>query len=146
MRRPSTVPPAEPRLAGPGGFCDGSPPGAAALARLTIRSPPVRARPSASFMKAPLRGLFVFLFGLLVGGGATYAAFTRHLVRADDGWHCVPNGGSSVADCYADVRGWTPAEWTARPRVAGALVEAGQGDVVMRTSANGLMDRLTNRR
>ena len=96
-------------------------------------------------MKSPLRGLFLFFFGLLVGGGAAYAAFTRHLVQADDGWHCVPNASSSVTDCYRDVRGWTPADWAEHPRLGAALVEAGKGDVVMRTSANGLIDRVMNR-
>ncbi len=96
-------------------------------------------------MKSMIRGLILLVFGILVGGGAAYSAFTRHLVQADDGWHCVPNAASSVADCYRDVRGWTPSDWAAHPGVGAALVEAGKGDVVMRTSANGVMDRLLDR-
>ena len=55
-----------------------------------------------------------------VGGGAMFAAFRWHAVRADDGWHWVRNGGSSLGDCYADVRGWTANDWAARPRLAAA--------------------------
>lgn len=97
-------------------------------------------------MKSMIRGLILFAFGLLVGGGATYAAFTRHLVQADDGWHCVANKAASLDACYADVREWTAKDWAEHPRLSAALVEAGKGDVVMRTSANGLVDGLLNRR
>ena len=93
-------------------------------------------------MKPFFRGLSLFALGLLVGGGVTYSAFTRHLVRADDGWHCVPNGGSSLAGCYADVRSWTPADWAGHPQIARALVNAGKGDVVVRTSADGMFERI----
>lgn len=92
------------------------------------------------------RGLILFLLGLAVGGGTVFAAFQWHFVRADDGWHVVRNSGSSLGECYADVRGWTAGEWTEHPRLATALVDAGKGDVVMRTSANGMLDRLMNRR
>lgn len=92
------------------------------------------------------RGLFPFLLGLLLGGGAMFAAFRWHAVRADDGWHWVRNGGSSLGDCYADVRNWTANDWAAHPRLTAALYEGGQGDVVTRTTANGLLDQVLRRR
>ena len=92
------------------------------------------------------RGIALFLLGLAIGGGTVFAAFRWHFVRADDGWHVVGNGGSSFDDCYADVRGWTASDWAEHPRLATALADAGQGDVIMRTSANGMLDRLMNRR
>jgi len=91
------------------------------------------------------RGVLLVLFGMLLGGGTVFAAFRWHFVRADDGWHVVTNRHSSIGDCYADVRDWTATEWTDHPQLATALVDAGKGDIVMQTSANGLIDRFMNR-
>ena len=96
-------------------------------------------------MKSLCRGLSIFTLGLALGGGAVFAAFHWHVVRADDGWHWVRNDASSLTDCYADVRGWTAEDWAARPKVASALVNAGKGDLILRTSASGTIDRLLNR-
>ncbi len=91
------------------------------------------------------RGLILFLLGLVVGGGTVFAAFRWHFVRTEAGWHVVRNGGSSLDVCYADVREWTASDWAEHPRLAAALTDAGHGDVVLRTSADGLFDQLFNR-
>lgn len=91
------------------------------------------------------RGLALFLFGLVVGGGTMFAAFRWHFVQADDGWHVVRNTGSTMTSCYADVRDWTAGDWSEHPELATALVDAGRGDIVVRTSANGVLDRFLNR-
>jgi hypothetical protein len=49
-------------------------------------------------------------------------------------------------DCFADVREWTPNDWADHPQLATALVAAGHGDLVMRTSATHVLDRVLNRR
>lgn len=93
-----------------------------------------------------IRGLSLFLLGVVIGGGAMFAAFRWHFMQADDGWHWVRNSGSDLSECYTDVRGWTAREWSENPRLAAALVEGGEGDLIMRSSSNGLFDRLLDRR
>lgn len=93
-----------------------------------------------------LRGLALILVGAVLGCGVTTVAFRWHVVRASDGWHMISNGTSMPSDVFADVREWTPNDWADHPRLAGALVAAGKGDLVMRTSATNVLDRVMNRR
>lgn len=97
-------------------------------------------------MKWLCRGTGLVLAGMLLGGGLTYAAFGYHAVHADDGWHVVPSGAATPTDCVADVRGWTAADWAEHPHVASALMNAGKGDLVLRTTADGFLDRVMNRK
>ena len=96
-------------------------------------------------MKTFARSLTLLLFGVALGGGATVAAFRYHVVRADDGWHVVNSGTPMPSDVYADVRGWSASDWSAHPKLAAALVEAGRGAAILRTAAGGAVDRLLNR-
>lgn len=73
-------------------------------------------------------------------------AFRCHVVRAADGWHMIASGTPMPTDCYADVREWTPTDWAAHPQLGTALVSAGEGDLVLRTSATNVLDRVMNRR
>lgn len=93
-----------------------------------------------------LRGLFLIVLGAALGCGITIVAFRWHVVRADDGWHMIESGTPMPTDCYADVREWSPNEWAEHPQLAAALVTAGKGDLVMRTSAANVLDRVLNRR
>jgi hypothetical protein len=97
-------------------------------------------------MHAVLRGLSLIVLGAVLGCGVTLVAFRYHVVRASDGLHMIASGNSMPADCYADVREWTPNDWADHPQLATALVTAGQGDLVMRTSATNVLDRVINRR
>lgn len=93
-------------------------------------------------MRSFFRGIMLFGFGLLAGGGLMAAAFSLHVVRADDGWHWAKNGDSHVSACYADVRDWTGEDWTDHPRLAAALVDAGEGGIVIQSAAKGVMDTI----
>lgn len=96
-------------------------------------------------MKSLFRSLCLVLLGVALGGGATTVAFRCHVVRASDGWHLIQNGTSMPVDCYADIREWTPAEWAEHPRLAAALVAGGKSDLVMRTSARNVFERVIER-
>ena len=95
-------------------------------------------------MKSLFRGIMLFGFGLLAGAGLMAAAFSLHIVRADDGWHWARNQDSHVLSCYADIREWTAEDWSNHPRLAAALVESGQSDLVITSAAEGLVDQLLN--
>jgi hypothetical protein len=97
-------------------------------------------------MHALLRGLFLIVLGAVLGCGITIVAFRWHVVRANDGWHMIASGTSMPVDCFADVREWTPNEWADHPQLATSMVAAGKGDLVMRTSATNVLDRVLNRR
>jgi hypothetical protein len=97
-------------------------------------------------MRLVLRGLSLIVLGAVLGCGVTLVAFRWHVVRASDGWHMIASGTSMPVDCYADVREWTPNDWADHPRLATAVVTAGQGDLVMRTGATNVIDRVINRR
>ena len=96
-------------------------------------------------MKSLCRGCGLLVAGMLLGGGLTFAAFRYHAVRADDGWHVVPSGAAAPTDCVADVRGWTAGDWAEHPQLASALVNAGRGNLVLQTTADGFLDGLLNR-
>jgi hypothetical protein len=97
-------------------------------------------------MRNVLRGLCLILLGVVLGCGLTTVAFRWHVVRAGAGWHMIESGTAMPVDCFADVREWTPNDWADHPQLATALVAAGQGDLVMRTSATNVLDRVLNRR
>jgi hypothetical protein len=97
-------------------------------------------------MALVLRGLALIVLGAVLGCGVTIVAFRWHVVRANDGWHMISNGTPMPSDIFADVREWTPNDWADHPRLATALVAAGKGDLVMRTSAANVLDRVMNRR
>lgn len=93
-------------------------------------------------MKSFFRGIMLFGFGLIAGGAFVAAAFSFHVVRAEDGWHWAKNPRSHMTACYADVRNWTANDWSDHPQLAAALVEAGEEELVIRSSADGLLDEL----
>lgn len=95
-------------------------------------------------MRSFFRGIMLFCLGLLFGAGLMAGAFSLHIVRADDGWHWVSNQDSHVTACYADVREWTAKDWSGHPRLAAALVEAGEGEIVIQSTARSVMGRLLN--
>jgi hypothetical protein len=77
-----------------------------------------------------MRRLPTFIFGMVVGGVLIYLALNYHLIQAKDGLHLVPKLNATLAGAYVDVRGFTPADLLKHRDVTGALLKAGQNDLI----------------
>jgi hypothetical protein len=80
--------------------------------------------------KDAMRKLWIFLFGFLLGSGSVWFAFTHHVVNTRDGLILVPKQQAGLADLYADVRSWKPADWKAHPQLVQSLIARGRSDVI----------------
>jgi len=82
-----------------------------------------------------------YLFGTLLGASAMYVALQYHVVHSHDGFQMVPRTPQhSVGLAYADVRNWTPSQWTDRPELARALMAHGSSDLISESVATSLAD------
>jgi len=82
-----------------------------------------------------------YLFGTLLGASAMYVALQYHVVNSHDGFQMVPRTPQhSVGLAYADVRNWTPSQWTDRPELARALMAHGSSDLISQSVATSLAD------
>ncbi len=82
-----------------------------------------------------------YLFGTLLGASAMYVALQYHVVHSHDGFQMVPRTPQhSVGLAYADVRSWTPSQWTDRPELARALMAHGSSDLISQSVATSLAD------
>lgn len=85
-----------------------------------------------------------YLFGLVLGASAMYVALQYHVVRSHDGFQMVPRTPQhSVGLAYADVRNWSPSQWTDRPELARALMAHGSSDLISESVAGSLADSVT---
>lgn len=82
-----------------------------------------------------------YLFGTLLGASAMYVALQYHIVHSHDGFQMVPRTPQhSVGLAYADVRNYTPSQWTDRPELARALMAHGSSDLISESVATSLAD------
>lgn len=82
-----------------------------------------------------------YLFGTVLGASAMYVALQYHVVHSHDGFQMVPRTPQhSVGLAYADVRSWTPSQWTDRPELARALMAHGSSDLISQSVATSLAD------
>jgi hypothetical protein len=82
-----------------------------------------------------------YLFGTVLGASAMYIALQYHVVHSHDGFQMVPRTPQhSVGLAYADVRNWTPSQWTDRPELARALMAHGSSDLISESVATSLAD------
>ena len=82
-----------------------------------------------------------YLFGTVLGASAMYIALQYHVVHSHDGFQMVPRTPQhSVGLAYADVRNWTPSQWTDRPELARALMAHGSSDLISQSVATSLAD------
>ncbi len=85
-----------------------------------------------------------YLFGAVLGASAMYVALQYHVVHSHDGFQMVPRTPQhSVGLAYADVRNWSPSQWTDRPELARALMAHGSSDLISESVANSLADSVT---
>ena len=86
-----------------------------------------------------------YLFGTLLGASAMYVALQYHVVHSHDGFQMVPRTPQhSVGLAYADVRSWTPSQWTDRPELARALMAHGSSDLISESVATSLADSVAD--
>lgn len=86
-----------------------------------------------------------YLFGAVLGASAMYVALQYHVVHSHDGFQMVPRTPQhSVGLAYADVRSWTPSQWTDRPELARALMAHGSSDLISESVATSLADTVAD--
>lgn len=82
-----------------------------------------------------------YLFGTVLGASAMYVALQYHVVHSHVGFQMVPRTPQhSVGLAYADIRSWTPSQWTDRPELARALMAHGSSDLISQSVATSLAD------
>ncbi len=82
-----------------------------------------------------------YLFGAVLGASAMYVALQYHVVHSHDGFQMVPRTPQhSIGLAYADVRNWSPSQWTDRPELARALMAHGSSDLISDSVAGSLAD------
>ncbi|MFO0974819.1 MAG: hypothetical protein U0996_00400 [Planctomycetaceae bacterium] len=85
-----------------------------------------------------------FLFGTALGASAMFFSLQYHVVHSHDGFQVIPRTPQqSIGLAYADIRGWTPSQWTDRPELARALMAHGSSDLISESVAGTLADTVT---
>lgn len=79
-----------------------------------------------------------FLFGLVLGGAATFGALQYHVIRAEDGWHLIPKVTPGWQDIYVDIRHFGVEDWDRHRSLAMSLLHADKSDL-MKDSATGYL-------
>jgi hypothetical protein len=68
--------------------------------------------------------IWSFLLGVVVGALLLHVASNYHIIRSNEGLHLVAKRPPRLSESYVDIRGYSMADWTAHPQLAGALVQA----------------------
>ena len=89
-----------------------------------------------------IRKLFSVVFLLCLGGAATYYGLGHHFVRTEEGVVVVSKAALEVADTYADIREWTSGDFADHPKLAKALIDGGQADLVAEGAGGELLDAI----
>jgi len=89
-----------------------------------------------------MRRILTFLMGMAVGALLLMGVLKFHLIRAADGLHLIPKVESTLADSYADVRDFGPADWVQHDRIAAALIAAKRTDLMESSVRDSLRDAL----
>lgn len=89
-----------------------------------------------------MKSAWKFLTGALFGFAFAYIAYQYHFVMSDDGLIVVSKPQATLADVYADIRGWSLDDWTTHTELARALVADGRGELVGGSLMGGALDKL----
>jgi hypothetical protein len=85
-------------------------------------------------------------FGVLGAAGCWVSG--HHVVRVEDGVLVLEKRVRTWGDSYADVRGWRPADYDARPELKRTLIEQGHRDLLWearRREAKAALDDIAGR-
>lgn len=84
------------------------------------------------------------MFGAALGASAMFFAQQYHVVHSHDGLQVIPRTPQqSIGLAYADIRTWSPSQWTDRPELARALMAHGSADLISESVAATLADRVS---
>jgi len=85
-----------------------------------------------------------WMFGAALGASAMFFAQQYHVVQSQNGLQIIPRTPQqSLGLAYADVRTWSPSQWTDRPELARALMAHGSADLISESVASSLADRIS---
>ena len=65
-----------------------------------------------------------FALGMVVGFALLHTMMSYHVVLTERGTHLIPKHSASLSGTFADVRGYSIAEWRHRPDLAKAMIRA----------------------
>ena len=84
------------------------------------------------------------MFGAALGASAMFFAQQYHVVQSQKGLQVIPRTPQqSIGLAYADIRTWSPSQWTDRPELARALMAHGSADLISDSVASSLADRVS---
>ncbi len=84
------------------------------------------------------------MFGAALGASAMFFAQQYHVVQSQKGLQVIPRTPQqSIGLAYADIRTWSPSQWTDRPELARALMAHGSADLISESVASSLADRVS---
>jgi hypothetical protein len=86
--------------------------------------------------------IWSFLLGVVVGALLLYVAMHYHVVRSKDGIHLVTKRPARLSESFVDIRGFSMADWTAHPQLAGALVQANKQHLLGESAADSIHQSL----
>lgn len=85
-----------------------------------------------------------YLIGAALGASTMFFALQYHVVHSSQGFRVIPRTPQqSIGLAYADVRSWSPSQWTDRPELARALMAHGASDLIADSVATTLADSLS---
>jgi hypothetical protein len=73
-----------------------------------------------------MRTVSSFLLGMAAGAALLYTANNYHVVRSNEGLHLIAKQPARLGEIFIDVRGFSLADWAARPQLVSALVQANE--------------------
>lgn len=85
-----------------------------------------------------------YIIGAALGASTMFFALQYHVVHSHDGFQIIPRTPQqSIGLAYADVRSWSPSQWTDRPELARALMAHGSSDLIAESVASTLADTVS---
>jgi hypothetical protein len=85
-----------------------------------------------------------YFIGAALGASTMLFALQYHVVNSQSGFRIIPRTPQqSMGLAYADVRNWTPSQWTDRPELARALMAHGASDLIAESVADNLTDAVS---
>jgi len=85
-----------------------------------------------------------YFIGAALGASTMFFALQYHVVHSQSGFRIVPRTPQqSMGLAYADVRYWTPSQWTDRPELARALMAHGASDLIAESVAASLTETVS---
>jgi hypothetical protein len=82
--------------------------------------------------------IWSFLLGAVFGAALLHLATNYHVVRSSEGFDIIAKTPPRLSDSIVDVRTFSASDWTSRPQLAGALVQANKQHLIVDSTANAI--------